>query len=388
MKNKKRMGIIIGVIIAFLFMILLILWSILQYVEFSQNTATTPVGTSIPEETTSAVDILEKNNVVIEEEYEDKIYVKFDKDLYDENGEENSEYFLNIINGINKLNPREDYYLIDTDKEIEIHVTVRSNNTYEYTINGKEDYYDEVDGKTYADVSKSKISESSHFYYDNSILSMGMMNNYYIRRIKDELGEGRDLGNGYTSYLDGGVFVRTSPIGTMRNVIFTGLYEDTITADVKVGTPLEKIKELYPEPAFGGLSDNYLGYITDDLYSFFYPDEVSIYTYTYEENDRFESILEDYLETNDLEDFVTRIVATYPVYDSFEFDKELQSASILMSNRGINVEIRDNNPKGITLYNNYCFTERSRNFVKEGKISYKNEDLVHLCEKERRISSR
>ena len=388
MKDKKRLGIIVSIIFAFLLMILLILWSVMQYVEFSENTANTPDGASVPQNTISATDILEKNNVVIEEEYENKIYVKFDKDLFKENGKDNSEYFLDIINGINNINPEKDYYLIDTEKEIEIHVVVNSNNTYKYTINGKEDYFDHVDGKAYVEVSKSKLSESSHFYYDNSILNMGIANGFYLENLKDKLGEGRDIGNGYISYLDGAVFARTSPVGAIRNIVFTGLYEGNITSDVKVGTPLEKIKELYPQNAFGGISERYLGYISDDYYCFFYPDEISIYTYKYETNSRFENILKEYINTNDLNTFVTRISATYSVYDSLEYDEDLQSASILMSNRGINIEIRDNDPKGITLYNNYCFTKKTRDLVKEGKISYKNEDLVNLCEKERRIANK
>ena len=214
------------------------------------------------------------------------------------------------------------------------------------------------------------------------------MSSYYIKEMEDELGEGRDIGNGYKSYKDGEMFIRTSPVGAIRNIVYTGLYDDEITEGVKVGTPLKTIKEMFPQNAFGSISEGYLGYITNDLYSFFYPDEVSVYTYKYDENDRFESILKDYLETGDLKDFATRISATYSVYDSFEYDEDLESASILISNRGIKIEIRDNDPKGITLYNNYCFTEKTRNYVKEGKISYKNEDLVDLCERQRRIASR
>ena len=369
MKDKKKLGIIISFIVAFLLMLLLILWSIKQYIDLSNRTAIAPVNDFTPEEKVTAVDILEKNNTVVDEEYEDKIYVKFDKDLFDENGKSNEEYFTRIIDDINSLRPESDYYLIDKEKEIEIHVILNQNNTYKYTINNNENYFDKVDGDVYAEVSRSKISESSHFYYNNDFLYLGAMSSYYIKEMEDELGEGRDIGNGYKSYKDGGMFIRTSPVGAIRNIVYTGLYDDEITEGVKVGTPLKTIKEMFPQNAFGSISEGYLGYITNDLYSFFYPDEVSVYTYKYDENDRFESILKDYLETGDLKDFATRISATYSVYDSFEYDEDLESASILISNRGIKIEIRDNDPKGITLYNNYCFTEKTRNYVKEGKIS-------------------
>lgn len=388
MKDKKKVGIIISFIIAFLLLILLILLSIMQYIDFSKKTAVAPEKDDVPEEMITATEILENNDVEIEEEYENKIYVKFDKDLYGKGGKNNSEYFTRIIDDINSLNPESDYYLIDKEKEIEIHVIANPNGTYKYTINDMEDYYDKVDGVVYAEVSNSKIAESSHFYYQNEVLSIGSMTSYYIKELKDELGEGRDIGNGYKSYKDGQMYIKTSPVGAIRNIVFTGLYEGEITEGIKVGTSLEIIKEKFPQNAFGGVSEGYLGYITDDLYCFFYPDEVSIYTYKYAENDRFESILQDYLETGDLNDLTKRISATYSVYDSFEYDEELQSASIMMSNRGIDIEIRDNDPSGITLYNNYCFTKRTRNFVKEGKISYENKDLVDECERQRRLASR
>ncbi len=118
MKDKKKVGIILSFIIAFLLLILLILLSIMQYIDFSKKTAVAPENDEVPKEITTATEILENNNVVIEEEYENKIYVKFDKDLYGKNGKNNSEYFTRIIDDINSLNPEGDYYLIDKEKEI------------------------------------------------------------------------------------------------------------------------------------------------------------------------------------------------------------------------------------------------------------------------------
>ena len=73
--------------------------------------------------------------------------------------------------------------MIDKEKEIEIHVILNQNNTYKYTINNNENYFDKVDGDVYAEVSRSKISESSHFYYNNDFLYLGAMSSYYIKEM-------------------------------------------------------------------------------------------------------------------------------------------------------------------------------------------------------------
>ena len=52
--------------------------------------------------------------------------------------------------------------------------------------------------------------------------------------------------------------------------------------------------------------------------------------------------------------------------------------------RGMEIDIQNNDPKGITLYNNYCFTDDSRQLVKDGYISYRDVDAVLKYEKERR----
>ncbi len=390
MKERQKKLVILGIIIAFLVLILLIVWFCLQFLKMKDRTETIAETSSITPETSTA-DILENNKVEVIEEDDNKIYVVFAEDLYDEEGNSNKEYFEKVIDEINVLKPRSDYYLIDEEKEIRVHVIVRGNGTYDYEINDLSDYYDRVDGDTYAEVQNSELRKStgpSNFSDANEFLFQLDVGNTYFSAIKDMLGEGRDLENGYTSYKDGAVLIRISPIKTVRNIIFTNLYTDYISNKVKVGTDLEDIKEFYPDNSFGGLSEKYLGYVTKDYYYFFYPDEISIYSYEYSEDgvDRFEDILKKYLEDNDLGAFVNRISASYAVYDSLEYDEAMQDADIMMANRGIEIKIRGNDPKGITLYNNYYFTEEIKDLVKEGKISYVNKDLLNIYEKERRNS--
>ena len=74
-----------------------------------------------------------------------------------------------------------------------------------------------------------------------------------------------------------------------------------------------------------------------------------------------------------------------PTYDYCEYDVENKTANIMLSSYGIEIDIKDNDPKGIILYNNYCFTDDSKKLVKNGLITFKNdENSIEKMEIERR----
>ena len=51
--------------------------------------------------------------------------------------------------------------------------------------------------------------------------------------------------------------------------------------------------------------------------------------------------------------------------------------------RGINIDIRNNDPRGITIYNNFVFDDTVKLYVKDGKIKFLDQDSVYQFEKER-----
>ena len=53
--------------------------------------------------------------------------------------------------------------------------------------------------------------------------------------------------------------------------------------------------------------------------------------------------------------------------------------------RGIEIDIKGNDPKGITLYSNYYFTDYTKSLVKNGVVSFDGKtDMVEKKELERR----
>lgn len=230
-----------------------------------------------------------------------------------------------------------------------------------------------------------KIADRVTMYSPNTYLSSLLAANMGTRIIEKDLDEGIELDNGYISYNDGIIEIRKTLTNIVRNIIFTNKYDGDVVKNVNLKTSLKEILELYPENSFGSLEKDYLGYLSNDFYYFFYDDEISVYGYTYKEDEKFEKILEKYLEDKDLDKFVSSIKVSLRYYDYLEYDPDIKKAHIMFSNRGFEIDIEDNNPKGIILYSNYYFTDKTKKYVEDGIITLREkEDSVEKIEKERR----
>lgn len=314
------------------------------------------------------------------------IYVEFAKDLYNKNGESNKNYFVKIIDEIVPHFKEQSFYLIDNPQEIYIYVRYNYE-TKDHTIiiNEMENFYENSNGKNYIAVDESEIVKRSGFMIMDPYLFTLSLNSYYFDSISEKIGEGTDLGNGYTSFLNGTIKLRTVPTGGVRNIVYTSDYEGGITTEIDAGMDLKEIKEIEPENAFGSISDDYLGYREDNFYVFFYDNELSFYPYSYKKNTKFENLLKEYLENRDLNLFVKNLKTGWMAYDHLEYNPETNSADILYSTRGVHIKIENNEPKGITFYSNYHFTDYTKKLVKQGIVNFKpGVDLVHETELERR----
>lgn len=374
-----------------LILILLILFSMLLILTMcylrilQEDTIISNLPAEIVAEPKTIEDIIKKYNSEYLSNSDNKIYLKFSRDLFDENGKSNEQYFISLIEDLKQFFEKASFYLIDEENKIKIYIKYDIDaNTYSIEINGKENFYEEIDGNSYIEVENSKIADNSNIRITNKYLRKLDLDSMYFTAIQDELGEGEDLQNGYTSYKDGTIKIRLSPAKAVRNIIFSKDYEGEITNQLKSGMSLKEVYEANSDNVFGSLSENYLGYKENNFYIFFYEDEISIYSYSYKYNSDFEKALEEYLTNNDLEKFVKKVTGRIQAYDKLEYDLENKNVYILYSNRGIEIDIKNNNAKGIKLFNNYCFTDKTKSYVKEGKISYESKDLLEKMEMERR----
>lgn len=389
MKNKKNKKTIIIKILIIIFFILLILCEILLKKannEVKENSTQNTANIIATEKPKNIKNIIEKYNSNYLSRNSDKIYVEFEKDLYDDNANSNKEYFESLIKELSdtKELKEKSYYLIDKDKDIKIHIK-QDGETYDIKYNDKEDFYNEIDGKEYSGIEKVEIVEQREITVLAEELRDLTSGNMFFRKIKDKVGTGIELENGYTSFYDGALILKILN-GKVRNAVFTKKYTDEIVTRVTVGMTIDEIKEkLKTVPSKEDTKYGYILYRTSELYIFFYEDEVSAYGYTYDENTFFENYLEQYLEDKDFNSFIQKVTGKYTMYNKNEYDLENKYAHITYPSLGIEINIENNNPKGITLYNNYYFTEKTKEFVKDGKISVNtDEDLLELMEKTRR----
>ena len=381
--------ILISIIVIFCFSCFL-LYFLIEY-NMSENSNPNVLVTTAEGETKETIpEVIEKYESEYLEEDNGNIYVFFSKDLYDEDGRSNEKFFASLVKELEKFFENKDFYLIDTNYEIKIYAKYdKDQEKHIMIINDVNDYYDNTNGKTYNEVNNVKYAkECTTIRTTCSLLQKLENNGMRINTIEEDIGEGTDIGRGYTSYLDGKVKLRKVKKNMVRNIVISKNYEEKIFDNFDNDATLDEIVDENPDYCFGSVEENCLGYRTDNVYFFIYDDEVSMYGYSYTNNKYFEKSLSNYLKDRDFETFINLIIGQLPTYDYCEYDMETKSANIMYSSYGIEINIKDNDPTGINLYSNYCFTDETKQFVKDGLITFKNdENSIENIEMKRRLGA-
>lgn len=385
-KNRIRQRILLIFLILF-FCLLFFLVSLLKVVEKNEDIINNTTDTEeVEEKELTPKDIIEKYDSKYISEGVDYIQVVLAKDLFNENGSSNQSYIEDLMTDLMPFYTPKDYYIVDEEKEIEVYARYNEElDGYEFVINKIEDFYSKVDGDDYVKVDNTHIAYGNLFATDNYLLDKLQMYDFYFSEISENLDEGVELSNGYKSYQNGEILIKNAPTGAVKNMILTEDYSDKITTKIHSDMSLKEVAEAEPVYGFGSLEDGYIGYRHRAYYLFFYEDEISIYTYSYEKNKDFENILKMYLESKDLEMFVKRLSKKFMAYDYLEYDKDTQTAKIRYSTRGVDIDIKNNDPKGITFYSNYYLTDYVKSLIKAGVVSFEpDKDFVEVVEIERR----
>lgn len=385
-KNRIKQKILLVFLILF-FCLLFLMIALLKSVEKTQENVDVSTNTeNVEKKELTKKDIIEKYDSKYISEGVDYIQVVLAKNLFNENGSSNQSYIENLMTDLMPFYTPKDYYIVDDEKEIEVYARYNEElEGYEFVINKIEDFYSKVDGEDYVKIDNTHIVYGNLFATDNYLLDKLQMYDFYFSKISENLDEGIELQNGYTSYKNGEILIKNAPTGAVKNMILTEDYSEKITTKIHSDMSLKEVVEAEPVYGFGSLEDGYIGYRHRAYYLFFYEDEISIYTYSYEKNKDFENILKMYLESKDLEMFVKRLSKKFMAYDYLEYDKDTQSAKIRYSTRGVDINIKNNDPKGITFYSNYYFTDYTKSLVKSGVVSFEpDKDFVEIVEIERR----
>ena len=310
-------------------------------------------------------DVLESYGCIYNETIENEYYVKFPKDLFDEEGHANIVYFESLISSACKNLQLPTFVINDTDKDIRIKVTYnRSADTFIYSINNISGYFSNVDPTVYAQIADIPEVKVQYMPIKDELLKTLNEKNMMVI---NELGSGNAIGRqgDYSIFLDNTVKTRNYN-GRTRNIIFYNNYPEEVFEEIKVGTSINTIKQKYPDYAFEG--KDYVGYRTNDFYVFFYKDEISIYPYSSRSNSKLLDFIEEYNETKDIVKFEENVRTNYMNYDFYEFNKEEKSLKIHYPANGVMIDIKNNNTSGIVFYNNCFISEKLKKQVSEGKV--------------------
>lgn len=392
MAKRNKTNFIIIVVVMILMALLILLLMTLNSLKKAENLEAELINNNIVtptvtlEEAKTIKDIIEEyGSVYISKtgSIEDTVYVSFKYDLFDENGKSNKSYFYNMIEEIEKIEDRT-FYLKDTEKKIDISVIYNpATNSFTVFINEVENYYDTVDGEIYVELSESEERKVSDLIMNNELIRILGSNSAFYARTELTSDEKEELDNGYTSFQDGKILAKLQ-YGKALNVIFKAGYEESIAYRINVGTPLETIASVYPKYNFGSPRDGYLGYITEYGYIFFYENEVSVYPYMYKENTYFDDYISDYYNTGNFERLVSDFTGNWTSYFERNIDLEAKNFTISFPTRGIRIDIKNGDQKGITIYNNYYLSDKMKDLVKAKKVTLDSKhDLVDVVEKSR-----
>lgn len=316
-----------------------------------------------------------------------RIFVEFKYDLYDENGKSMKRYFYDLVGDLVPL-IKKNFYLVDESKNIEIRIIYKpETDEYKVRINNLKDFYDETDGEDYVNLANTKIVEKSDLFINNVMLNNLVRKNMFMLNSEYSDKSRVDMGNDYYSYNDGAMYAKLLG-GRVFNTVFTQKYDLEVAKNIQVGTSLSEIKDQVSNLGFGNVNDGYLGYRTEYFYAFFYNDEISVYSYTYDENEYFDKYLSDYCATGDLQ----KLYEDFNEWDSYfekEYDPENGRFKITFPTRGIDIDIYDNDSRGIKIYSNYYLTDAIKQLVKTNKITLEGKkDLIHITEMARRETMR
>ena len=173
-------------------------------------------------------------------------------------------------------------------------------------------------------VERAHVAKITNMYLDCDEFTKLAFNRMNISGIKDEIGEGSSLENGYVLYDEANLKIKFNNYGQVINIVLLDDYQKQVANGIDMHTKLSDIRELYPENAFGSMRDGMLGYKIPEAYMFCYDDEISLYSHQYTYDSDFEKALIAYIETKEFETFINYMRNNWYACDTFEYDFETQ----------------------------------------------------------------
>ena len=282
------------------------------------------------------------------ESYDLDIYLKFKYDLYTD-GASNKDYFYRAIVLFTQVTEYQNIRLIDEERDILIAIygDPEEKKISRLFINGKENYFGETD--TLKELDKYTSAATIRIDVNSPLLQDIIKNDWDTTKVN--LGTQESTLDEYEIYFDEGYRVKKRAT-TIFNIEFTDKYTEPVVNNIKVGTSFEEIQNQMGTPAFGGTEYNFIGYMSYNLYVFFWEDRISVYQVdSMTDEQQFLTLFQKFRQDLDLKSFVNALTDMWPDYSEYAYDTDYLHLTYIL--KGIEIKVNIDMDNGVTFYSNY-----------------------------------
>lgn len=214
-----------------------------------------------------------------------------------------------------------------------------------YYINNTENYFDLNESKE--NIEELEIIETIKLEVTSDELNQIINNKWMANNIN--LGTRESIYRNYDIYFDEGIEVRKVS-GKIFNIIFTNRYQGTVISNLTTQSSFEEIQETLGKPQFE--SGRLIGYKGENLYVFFYNNQISIYRIEEYNTDAIAKAIEEKsLNSENEKVFVDEVKNVWKDFDIYEFDEN--NVKLQYTLKGICIKYDSTTKKGVIIYNNY-----------------------------------
>ncbi len=329
------------------------------------------------------IDFYSRNPSEIEGYFYD-IRVKFNKPLFEEDGKNNKQFFMTIINNMTRICLYNNIRIIDYTGQITIGVTCKDKVIDKIIINDVENYFELQEEfanlRNYEEIPETELNASCY-----ELIRL-IQNKWSKSAIDDEKYINY---NGTKQFFDKG-YITKDREERILSVVFTKRYTKSVINDIMVDSELEYKKAKLGKPAFEDLQKGIIGYKGKEFYAFLTKDSIAIYRRLEQDYDSFIN-LSNRLTKNEitLNQYVDELTRIWPDYDTYD----MGSNSFLLTypQRGVAVKFNIEGRNGIIFYNNCMldtnvmeeFVSKSKDFMLQRKIDLVSEVAMDRIEAEK-----
>lgn len=313
------------------------------------------------------------------ESYDLDIYLKFKYDLYTD-GASNKDYFYRAIVLFAQVTEYQNIRLIDEERDILIAIygDPEDEKISRLYINGKENYFGETD--TLQELDKYTSAATVRIDVNSPLLQDIIKNDWDTTKVN--LGSQESSLDEYEIYFDEGYRVKKRAT-TIFNIEFTDKYTEPVVNNIKVGTNFEEIQNQMGAPTFGGTEYDFIGYMSYNLYVFFWEDRISVYKVdSMTDEQQFLTLFEKFRQDLDLRSFVNALTDMWPDYSYYAYDTDYLQLTYIL--KGIDIKINIDMDNGVTFYSNYNGSYLQDLIQQKDNLPsytyYNNENLVYKNE--------